>query len=235
MEDNAVRSERLDAPIVTALLVALVIRPLLYTLIDHPFRRAGLVHGPPDRVSSWWLFQFWILFWEWLCFLFVWWALRRSGRWWSAIGLDWHFFARHRVLLVALFLLLVIGALISPSVLYGGHIPASSQSFGLLPATRSERLLWLVTSLSGGLSEEVCYRGLPLRILAHSRNGAWLVLPVTMFAFVFVHGRYGATHPLPYLAFGLVFGAAFILLGRRHLEWLIIAHVLIDGLGVFVP
>jgi membrane protease YdiL (CAAX protease family) len=234
VEQSPARSNRIGWPLVTALLVALIVRPLFYTLLDHPFRRVGLVHGPPSRLSSWWLFQFWILFWEMLCFSFVWWALRRSGRSWSAVGLDARFFIRHAVAFLALFGFLVTGALLSPSFLYGGRLAAVCQSFGL-PVTRLERLFWLVISVSAGLSEEVCYRGLPLRILARSANGAWLVLPVTMLAFVFVHGRYGARHPLPYLAFGLVFGATFILLGRRHLEWLIIAHALIDGLGVFVP
>jgi membrane protease YdiL (CAAX protease family) len=233
--DTKLPRYRLRWPTVVALATVLIVRPLLYTLVDHPFRRIGLVHGAGGRVSSWWLLQLWILFWTWLCFLVVWWSLRSSGESWSAVGVDFRFFVDHRVALLCLLVFLAGGAVIAGSFLYRGRWPTTSLTFGLLPVTLPERFVWLVTSLSTGLSEEVCYRGFPLRVLARSSTGAWFVLPFTMVAFVFVHGRYGARHPLPYLAFALLFGAAFILLGRRRLEWLIIAHALFDGFGVFAP
>jgi hypothetical protein len=36
-----------------------------------------------------------------------------------------------------------------------------------------------------------------------------------------------------YFTFGFLFGAVFILLGRRRLEWLIVAHALADISFIF--
>jgi membrane protease YdiL (CAAX protease family) len=97
------------------------------------------------------------------------------------------------------------------------------------------RVFFLVAAISGGICEEICYRGLPLRLFARTTVQAWLALPAAMVAFVFIHGRFGASLPLFYLLCGLLDGGIFIFLGRRHLEWLMVAHALYDGWFILAP
>lgn len=233
MEQGPTRIRCLDAGIIIALLMALVVRPLLYTLIT-PVSFSGLADVSMSR-SHWWLFYTWILFWEWMPVGVLWWALRRKRRPWSEIGLDWNFFVRHRIAILALVAVLMVTALMAPRFLYHGNVPRISQTYPFLPVTGPERLFFLLAVVSAGICEEIGYQGLPLRLFARSTTQAWLMLPVTMVAFVFIHGRFGASRPVYYLISGLLDGGVFILLGRRRLEWLIIAHVLYDSLLILSP
>jgi len=141
---------------------------------------------------------------------------------------------RHTPTLAALAVALVvrIGA---PSYWYGGNPPAISRTFVLLPISSLERLFFLLCAASAGICEEICYRGLPLRGAVGSLRGALLMLPVTVLSFVFVHGWFGWENLELYAPAGLVFGVAFLLLRRRRLEWLIVAHTLIDAAYVAAP
>lgn len=233
MEKSSTRSNRLDVGIIIALLVALVVRPVLYTLITPIYFR--WMAGGSTPKGHWWPFYVWILFWEWMPFGVLWWALRRSGRLWSEIGIDWSFFARYRIVFLAVFAGLTVAAVMAPHFLYHGDVPRVSQTYSFLPVTGLERVFFLTAAVSAGVCEEICYRGLPLGMFARTTIQAWLVLPVTMVAFVFIHGRFGASRAPDYLTFGLLFGGVFIFLGRRRLEWLITAHVLYDSLLIFSP
>jgi membrane protease YdiL (CAAX protease family) len=233
MEQSPTRSSRLDVGIIIAMLVALVVRPVLYTLIT-PTYFSWIAGGSAPR-SHWWPFFAWILFWEWMPFSVLWWALRRNGHLWSEIGIDWSFFVRYRIAFLAVLAVLTITAVMAPRFLYHGPVPRVSQTYSFLPVTGLERVFFLAAAVSAGICEEICYRGLPLRMFAGSATQAWLVLPVTMVAFVFIHGRFGASLAPSYLIFGFLFGGVFILLGRRRLEWLITAHVLYDSLLILSP
>jgi hypothetical protein len=233
MDQSPTRVRRLDAGIITALLVALVVRPLFYTLIT-PVYFSWMADGSAPE-SHWWPFYAWILFWEWMPFGALCWALRHNGRPWSEIGLDWSFFVRHRIVFLAVLAVLTITAALAPRFLYHGDVPRVSQTYSFLPVTGPERVVFLTAAVSAGICEGICYVGLPLRMFAGSTTQAWLMLPVTMMAFVFVHGRFGTSRPLYYLICGLLDGGVFILLGRRRLEWLITAHVLHDSLLILSP
>jgi hypothetical protein len=233
MERSPTRTGHLDAGMIIALLMALVVRPLLYTLIT-PGYFSRLADASAGR-THWWLFYAWILFWEWVPFGVLWWALRRNGRPWSEIGLDWRFFVRHRIGVLVVLVVLTITALMAPRFLYHGVVPRVSQTYPFLPVTGLERVFFLLAVVSAGICEEAGYAGLPLRLFARSTAQAWLVLPVTMVSFIFIHGRFGASRPLYYLICGFLDGGVFILLGRRRLEWLITAHVLYDSLLILSP
>ena len=233
MAQGPTHVRRLDAGIIIALLVALLVRPLLYTLIT-PVYFSGLADASAGR-GHWWSFYAWILFWEWMPFGVLWWALRHNGRPWPEIGLDWNFFVRYRIALLAMLVVLTITAVMAPRFLYHGDVPRISRTYSFLPVTGPERVFFLMTAVSAGICEEICYRGLPLRMFAGSTARAWLMLPVTMVSFVFIHGRFGASRPLYYLMSGFLDGGIFILLGRRRLEWLITAHVLYDSLLILSP
>lgn len=219
--------------IIITLLAALIVRPVFYTVIA-PINLSGVAVGSTPK-SHWWLFYTWILFWEWMPFGVLYWALRRSGRLWSEIGVDWGFFVRHRIAFLGALAGLTVAAFMAPRFLYHGDVPLVSQTYSFLLVTGPERVLFLIAAVSAGICEETRYRGLPLRMFAGSIPQAWLVLPVAMVAFLFIHGRFGASRAPYYLISGLLAGAVFILLGRRRLEWLITAHVLYDSLLIFTP
>jgi hypothetical protein len=220
-------------PTLAALAAALVLRPLAYTVID-PVPFTGPLDGSAGR-APWWWFHAWILAWQWLPFLLAWWALARSGRAWSEYGVDWSWFGRHRWPLIVGAVLLVAVAFVAPRYWYGAGVPSSSQTFGLLPVTATERLFFLVAALSAGVCEETCYRGLPLRGVATSAVVACGWLPVTTVSFVFVHGWFGVEHLGLYATTGLLFGLAFLALGRRRLQWLMTVHALVDAACIAAP
>jgi membrane protease YdiL (CAAX protease family) len=233
VDQNSNHVSRLDLGIITALLLSLLVRPLLYTLITPAYLNA-MADDSAGR-KRFWLLYAWILFWEWMPFGVLWWALRRKSRAWSEIGMDWSFFVRYRTVFLATLAAFTIAAVVAPHFLYHGDVPRVSQTYSFLPVTGPERVFFLIAAVSAGICEEICYRGLPLRMFARSAAQAWLVLPVTMVAFVFIHGRFGASRAPYYLICGLLDGGVFILLGRRRLEWLIAAHVLYDSLLIFAP
>jgi hypothetical protein len=233
MDQSPPRVSRLDVGIIIALVAALIVRPLFYTLITPVYFRWMTDGSAPG--SHWWPFYEWILFWEWMPFGVLCWALGRRGRLWSELGLDWSFFVRYRIAFLAVLAVLTITAAMAPRFLYHGHVPQVSQTYSFLPVTGLERVSFLTAAVSAGICEEICYVGLPLRMFAGSTAQAWLMLPVTMVAFVFIHGRFGASLASYYLICGLLNGGVFILLGRRRLEWLVAAHVLYDSLLILSP
>jgi membrane protease YdiL (CAAX protease family) len=222
------RSSRLSVGLIVALIIILVIQPTLYTLLK------------PHNVDTttrayWWLATGWVLLSIWLPFGILCLAVH-SGKykWQEVAGVDWHFFSRHRVACAVLLILFVMGAVIAPRLLYHGNPPLISPTYIFQPVSCAERLVFLVVAVSAGICEEVTYRGLPLRMLASSTGRAWAVLPITMVSFVFHHGPIGHV-VFVYLIVGFVFGSIFIVLGRRHLEWLIILHAFYDAMFVFMP
>jgi hypothetical protein len=233
MQFPQTRKSRFDVGIISAMVVALVVHPLLYTLVTPIIFRGAIVEGFAGR-GCWWLLYGWILFWEWMPFGVVWLALRNSRRPWSDVGVDWNYFVRHRTIFVVAILSLVV-AFAAPRFLYHGAVPRVSQTYHFLPVTGFERSFYLLAATTGAVCEEVCYRGLPLRLFAGSTFKAWLMLPVTMVAFVFNHGSVEASQDVYYLAWGLLYGGVFILLRRRRLEWLIVAHWLYDILFMLNP
>jgi hypothetical protein len=129
VEQSTAPSGRLDIGVIIALFVALIVRPTLYTLIV-PFRFSGV---PEGAVSSghWWSFFGWILFWEWMLFGVVWWALRRGGRRWSELGVDWTFFVRHRVVFGGLIIAAALVAALAPFFIYHGDVPRVSRTLAI--------------------------------------------------------------------------------------------------------
>lgn len=227
------RSPRRDPALLFSLIVAFVLHPLIYTLVVPGFLHPAFAepHDNPIGRAHWWLASSWILLWEWLPFAVLWWAVRRGNHNWKEVaGVDWSCFKRHRVVFLSATALLLLATILVPILFSRDAYPPSKLPF--LPVNWSERLMFLSLSVSAGVCEEISYRGLPLRLLANSPARAWLVLPLTMVAFVFNHGRL-SPELFSYLTFGFLFGAVFILLGRRRLEWLIVAHALADAAFLF--
>jgi membrane protease YdiL (CAAX protease family) len=185
---------------------------------------------------QWWSFWLQIAVAHWPMFGLVLIALRRNGEDFSSIGLDWGWFAKHRARLGAILAVLVAGALAAPTFYYGTNVPTHATVIPLLPVTTAQRLFWIFMSLTAGVVEETIFRGYPFRRLGRVIRNPWLILPITMIAFLFLHGApRGWFWAANYLQAGAVFGIAFILLKLRRLEWLVLAHFLADAVFVLTP
>jgi membrane protease YdiL (CAAX protease family) len=138
--------------------------------------------------------------------------------------------------MAALLAALVAGALFLPGVYYDGTLPRISGTIFLAPVSTAERLFMILVAASAGIAEEVQYRGLPFTRLGPVLGSPWFVLPITMVSFLFVHGGPDSVQmAINYLAIGMAFGVAFLLLRRRRLEWLMLIHFLIDASMVLAP
>jgi membrane protease YdiL (CAAX protease family) len=104
------------------------------------------------------------------------------------------------------------------------------------PVSTVERLFFIFVAVTAGVTEEVLFRGFPFTRLGRVIPSPWLVLPLTVVPFLFIHGTpRSVEHVMIYLGAGLAFGVPFILLGLRRLEVLILFHFLIDAGLVLAP
>ena len=235
---------RIDRHTALALVIGLVLYPLLYS--NDVFSRL-LLPLLPDAWTAplysdsgraeWWYFVAGNFFYHWIPFLAIGWALHKNRESWASVGVDWRWFSTHRVWLLALLLLLVVAALVLPSIYYGGELPARSQAGFVGPVSAVERLAaLLVLAFTAAVTEEVIFRGYALTRLTRALPNPWFVLPLVAVSFVFIHGEYrGLGQTLNYVVFSLIFGAFFIVQKFRRLEWLILTHFLINASLVFVP
>ena len=234
----------LDKYTVIALMIGLIAYPVLYS---NDFFSSLLFPFLPDEFTSplydsdkragWWYFIISNLFYHWIPFLFIWYALVKNNESWRSVGVDWSWFSKHKRLLIGLLTVLVVSAFIVPNIYYGSELPARSQAGFIGPISTLERLAAIIAlAFTAAITEEVIFRGFALTRLKRIIPNPWLLLPIIAISFVFIHGEIrsaGAT--LNYLIFSLIFGAGFILLGLKRLEILIIIHFLINASLVFVP
>lgn len=227
-------SSRLDGWTTSALLVSLVAVPLFMCsglggpIIEPIFTEHSRAH--------WWMFMGGILMAvHWIPFTFIWLALRRNGESWESIGVDWSWFARHRLWLGGLLVLLVIGAFVAPSVHYGGKLPGISQTIFMAGVSTPERLFMILVAITAGM-EEVIFRGFAFTRLRRVIPNLWLILLLTLPSFVFLHSvPRTAGDAVAYVVAGLAFGVPFILMKLKRLEILILIHILIDAGMVIAP
>jgi membrane protease YdiL (CAAX protease family) len=234
MESNAAAKSRIDAFTGLALFVSLVVYPIVYCS-----GIMGRIVTPIFTENSrphWWYFWLAQLAFHWIPFLLVWLALARNREAWTSIGVDWSWFARHRMWLGGLVLLLVALAFVMPRVLYDGALPPRSETIFLAPVSTPERLFLIVGALTAAITEEVLFRGFAFTRLGRVIGNPWLVLPITVVSFLFIHGTPRDTEALvAYIGAGLTFGIPFLLMGQRRLEILILIHFLIDASMVLAP
>jgi uncharacterized protein len=226
--------ERIDKYTFTALIVSLVIYPVVYSsglmgqIIIPIFTENSRAH--------WWYFWMANLAFHWIPFACIWLALRKNGESWDSIGLDpsWH--AKHKMWFGLLIIILIMAAFLMPGVLYGGTLPVRSQTIFLAPVSSLERLFLIFGAFTAGLTEEVIFRGFAMTRLNRVSQNLWIVLPITVLSFLFIHGTPRSIEALmSYTLAGLAFGIPFILMGLKKLEILILIHFLIDVSMVFAP
>jgi uncharacterized protein len=127
-------------------------------------------------------------------------------------------------------------AFVMPGVYYEGDLPKLSQTIFMAPVSAPERLFLIFGAVTAGVTEEVLFRGFAFTRLGRLIRNPWLVLPITVVAFLFIHGMPRDVEGLiTYTAAGLVFGVPFILMKLRRLEILICIHILMDASMVLAP
>ena len=226
--------ERIDKYTFTALFVSLVVYPVVYCsgimgqIITPIFTENSRAH--------WWYFWLANLAFHWIPFAFIWLALRKNGESWNSIGLDWGWFAKYKIWFGLLITILVMAAFVMPGVLYGGTLPVRSQTIFIAPVSSLERLFLIFGAFTAGLTEEVIFRGFAMTRLNRVVQNLWIVLPITVVSFPFIHGTPRSVEALiSYTLAGLAFGIPFIVMGLKRLEVLILIHFLIDVSMVFAP
>jgi membrane protease YdiL (CAAX protease family) len=241
---NEQAKARLDKYTIFALIICLVVYPVLYSndffgslfLPMLPSEWTSSLYSRDERVG-WWYFIASNLFYHWIPFLFVWYALVKNNESWHSVGVDWSWFVRYKFLFISLVVVLVLSAFIVPHIYYEGELPTRSQAGFVGPISTLERLAAIIVlAFTASVTEEVIFRGFALTRLKRFVSNPWFILPVIAVSFVFIHGEIrsiGLT--LNYLIFSLIFGAIFIVLRFKRLETLILIHFLINASLVFVP
>jgi membrane protease YdiL (CAAX protease family) len=173
---------------------------------------------------------------RWIPFALIWLALAKNHERWTSIGVDWGWFAKHRLWFGGLVLFLIAMAFSMPRVLYDGELPKKSQTIFMAPVSTAERLFLIFGAATAGITEEVIFRGFAFTRLGRVIKSPWLVLSITVIAFLFIHGTpRNVEGAITYASAGLAFGVPFVLMKLRRLEILILIHFLIDAGMVVAP
>jgi membrane protease YdiL (CAAX protease family) len=218
--------------------IALVAILLIYPALYSSGIMAGIVRPiiVEQSRTHWWAFWWANMLFHWVPFGLVWLALWSSGEDWRSIGVDWAWFWQMRWVIGAVILLLSIAAFVVPELHYNGDPPGISQTIFLGPVTPIERLWIIWVAVTAGVTEEVLFRGFAIARLTRVLGNPWLALPITVVAFVFIHGSPRGVGPfVAYVMAGLGFGVPFVLMKLKRLEVLIAIHFFIDASMVFAP
>jgi membrane protease YdiL (CAAX protease family) len=225
---------RLDTYTSLALFVGLVAYPVLYCS-----GIMGQIVAPIFTENSrlhWWYFWLANLAFHWIPFALIWLALTKNSERWDSIGVDWSWFVTHRLWFGALLVALIAMAFLMPGILYDGELPKRSQTIFIAPVSTPERLFLIFGAATAGVTEEVLFRGFAFTRVGRVIKNPWLVLPITVVSFLFIHGTPRDVEGLvTYAVAGLAFGVPFILMNLRRLEVLILIHFLIDAGMVVAP
>lgn len=174
--------------------------------------------------------------------------LRRRGIYWSQMGLravpgaksKWLMLPQTLLAIVAIIATGIVTQLVLPAI--GIEITpegqdAAADRFGNIAGNLPVYLMWLgIGIVSGGLAEEVFFRGYLITRLQTAFEGLRLapVLAVFIPALIFGFGHYyyqGLSGLIATGMIGLVIGCLFLLY-KRNLWPLIIAHAFVDSLGI---
>lgn len=225
---------RMDTYTSLALFVGLVAYPAIYC--SGIMGQIVMPIFTQDSRRHWWYFWLANMAFHWIPFALIWLALGKNHERWVSVGVDWSWFDKHRIWFGSLILLLIIMAFGMPGVLYEGELPKRSQTVFMAPVSTAERLFIIFGAMTAGVTEEVLFRGFAFTRLGRVIRNPWLVLPITVIAFLFIHGTPRNLNGLiTYTAAGLAFGIPFILMNLRRLEILILIHFLIDAGMVMAP
>ena len=212
------------------LMITLFIIPLLWGLGIFKIPIGDLL--PDIQRPYFWTFFSSILVLEWTAFLLIY----RVSYFKTYVKFNTKFLKRYQYVIGVTFIIICVLSYFAPVYLYD-MVPKDSLILGKIgPVTSTERLAFVLLSLTAGICEEVIFRGYGITVLEHYFKNKSLPLIITSLAFMSLHGI--AFLPwyllVQYFIIGLIFGYFFQ--KYRRLEILIIIHFLIDALvAVSVP
>jgi len=167
---------------------------------------------------------------EWLIFLLVLLVLKRGGDNLSAVGFSKLTFAN---LGIGLGFLLVANLILFglAFVLQFFHLPVPQEVAFILPRTKTERLFWVILSITAGICEETGFRGYVLTKLNSFLNNWYLTVAISSLSFGLGHFYQGLGGIILTGIYGLLFCLLFI--WRKSLIPGISAHFLQDFTALF--
>ena len=216
-------------------LLPVVLWPLAFASDWIPWVPQSVFSGIPR--TWWWSFATTVFLLEWAVFLYLKTGLKRLNETWTSINLDWHWFYRNRKWLIPYVAIFVICAIVMPGVLYGGNIPDQGQIIPVTPVRWTERLFFVLLSITAGVCEEITFRGVGITYLTRLTKSPWLAAIITSLCFVFIHGSFVNWFWFAqYFIIGMLFAMGIILAKRPRLEILIVIHFTVDAsLAAFIP
>lgn len=233
----------IDKYTAVALFIGLVAYPVLYST---DFFGTILFSILPNDVflalmdensrAEWWYFIFSNIAYHWIPFFCIWVALRQNSEQWISVGVDWTWFAKYKIQFIALFIILIVSAIVMPAFYYGEDLPVRSKAGFIGPISSLERIFIIFLAFTAAVTEEVIFRGFALTRLKRWISNPWVILPFTVISFLFIHGELRSIgQSLNLIIAGFAFGIPFILMKLKRLELVILIHFLIDASLVFVP
>jgi membrane protease YdiL (CAAX protease family) len=167
---------------------------------------------------------------EWLIFLLVFLVLKRGKENLSTVGFSKLTLANLGIglgfLLVANIILLSLG-----NILQFFHLTMPKEVIFMLPRTRTERLFWVILSITAGICEETGFRGYVLTKLNLFLNNWYLTVALSSLSFGLGHFYQGIGGIILTGIYGLLFCLLFI--WRKSLIPGIFAHFLQDLTALF--
>ena len=112
----------------------------------------------------------------------------------------------------------------------GGVSIDRSDAFRIITRLSVGARLFIV--LTAAVVEETLYRGYAIGIGEHLLGGPWPAVALSLAAFVLGHFRWGMSHLLSVFWAGSVLSVLFV--GTHDLAACVLAHALIDSVGVFL-
>jgi membrane protease YdiL (CAAX protease family) len=239
-QDSSPRSERIEIPKVQVIILAIILAgyPLLSIIMNYV--------NPPDKVViesriiqvylPALLFQAIIFSSLMIAVLKA--PLRQDGALWTtkqnlaSIGirrddLNWKNAA---IAVVFLFAAILILNVLSTIIGYYGLFQAEDITY-LLPRTSVEKSIWIVLSVSAGVTEELAFRGFVLTRMEILTGYVWPGVMLGAFSFGIGHLYQGWAGVVLIGIYGIMFSLLFI--GRGSLIPCVIAHALQDILAAF--
>jgi membrane protease YdiL (CAAX protease family) len=159
-------------------------------------------------------------------------ALARDGDSITTLGIKLREFSLINIGIGVAFLVaaVIILNILSRALTYFGMITQADISY-LLPKTIFERIIWVILSISAGISEEICFRGFVITRMARLTGSVWPGVIIGAIAFGVSHSYQGVGGMIIISTYGLMFSLLF--LARGSLVPCIVAHALQDIIASF--
>lgn len=167
---------------------------------------------------------------EWLIFLLVFLVLKRGNENLSTVGFS-RFTLANLGIGLAFLLFANIILLGLAFILQFFHLTLPKEVALILPRTNTERLFWIILSITAGICEETGFRGYVLTKLNLFLNNWPLTIAISSFSFGLGHFYQGASGIILTGIYGLLFCLLFI--WRKSLIPGIFAHFLQDLTALF--